>query len=403
MRNASPKTGITSNKSSETTAKAPTLQIIPHDEIISLFEQRKGAQYFIPEGFEPVLIPSNSSLPNLLQNDKGVQQQLLAHHKQLKLINQNIFPSLVLARPSAPTPRGGIVTKAVKPKKPPRPPNAFILYRRSKQPGIVAANEGITNNEVSKQVGEMWHKEPLEEKMRFQRMADEAKLQHMEKYPEYKYRPRRPHEKRRRNKRQNTGLGNSNVMPNNNNTTINNKPTTSVINNTSSPLISSSPIISNVNINNINELLLLDRRASVDTIDTISTSDYVDESRRNSLLSINEQFEEFELPIFENTVSPIIDDNCQYQFQPSTTPPSSSESPDTYNDYNNVCVETTGTNSLDLFMEGVSPGSESEVNPFDYFFTPPNEPYNFIPFGEFDLSNLMSSPNIGIEMVANME
>ncbi|RIB08649.1 mating type protein MAT-2, partial [Gigaspora rosea] len=73
-------------------------------------------------------------------------------------------------------------------KKPPRPPNAFILYRRSKQQAIVAANEGISNNEVSKQVGEMWHKEPLEEKMKFQRQADAAKLEHMRKYPEYKYR-----------------------------------------------------------------------------------------------------------------------------------------------------------------------------------------------------------------------
>ncbi|PKC07871.1 mating type protein MAT-2, partial [Rhizophagus irregularis] len=82
-------------------------------------------------------------------------------------------------------------------KKPPRPPNAFILYRRSKQPDIVAQNEGISNNEVSKQVGEMWHKEPLEEKMKFQRLADAAKMEHMKKYPEYKYRPRRPHEKRR--------------------------------------------------------------------------------------------------------------------------------------------------------------------------------------------------------------
>ncbi|CAJ0901784.1 15415_t:CDS:2 [Entrophospora sp. SA101] len=60
----------------------------------------------------------------------------------------------------------------------------------------IAKNEGITNNEVSKQVGEMWHREPMEEKLRFQRMADDAKMEHMKKYPEYKYRPRRPHEKR---------------------------------------------------------------------------------------------------------------------------------------------------------------------------------------------------------------
>ncbi|CAG8533811.1 11088_t:CDS:2 [Funneliformis caledonium] len=231
------------NKGSETTTKPPTFQFIPHDEIISLYEQRKGTQYFIPEGYEPVLVPRDSPLQpvaNLLQNGKNLQQQLLKQ-QQLKIqqattpvvvvsnkskasiphivptiSNQSNpttsdvrFPQLVLARTSAPTQRAGAVAKAQKPKKPPRPPNAFILYRRSKQPDIVKNNEGISNNEVSKQVGEMWHKEPLEEKLKFQRMADAAKMEHMKKYPEYKYRPRRPHEKRRRTKRPNASLTNT--------------------------------------------------------------------------------------------------------------------------------------------------------------------------------------------------
>ncbi|RIB07030.1 mating type protein MAT-2, partial [Gigaspora rosea] len=82
-----------------------------------------------------------------------------------------------------------------------RPPNAFILYHQAKQPVIVAANKNISNNEVSKKVGDMWHKEPSEVKIKFQLLADIAKLEHMQKYPEYKYQPRRPHEKKRRTKR----------------------------------------------------------------------------------------------------------------------------------------------------------------------------------------------------------
>ncbi|PKK77644.1 hypothetical protein RhiirC2_808382 [Rhizophagus irregularis] len=39
--------------------------------------------------------------------------------------------------------------------KPPRPPNAFILYRRAKKPGILTRHQGITNNEVSKEIGRM--------------------------------------------------------------------------------------------------------------------------------------------------------------------------------------------------------------------------------------------------------
>ncbi|CAG8824320.1 26992_t:CDS:1, partial [Dentiscutata erythropus] len=86
-------------------------------------------------------------------------------------------------------------------KKPPHPPNAFILYRQAKQPAIVATNMNISNNEVLKRVGDMWHKESLEVKIKFQLLADIAKLEHMQKYPEYKYQPRRPHEKKRRTKR----------------------------------------------------------------------------------------------------------------------------------------------------------------------------------------------------------
>ncbi|CAG8605123.1 19069_t:CDS:2, partial [Racocetra persica] len=63
---------------------------------------------------------------------------------------------------------------------------------------IVAANKGITNNKVSKKVGEMWHNEPLEVKIKFHLFADATKLEHMQKYPEYKYQPHHPHEKRRR-------------------------------------------------------------------------------------------------------------------------------------------------------------------------------------------------------------
>ncbi|CAG8732078.1 1611_t:CDS:2 [Gigaspora margarita] len=66
---------------------------------------------------------------------------------------------------------------------------------------ILAANKNISNNEVSKEIGNMWHKEPLDVKMKFQVMADIAKIEHMQKYPEYKYHPRRLDEKKRRSKK----------------------------------------------------------------------------------------------------------------------------------------------------------------------------------------------------------
>ncbi|CAG8717636.1 4187_t:CDS:2, partial [Cetraspora pellucida] len=66
-------------------------------------------------------------------------------------------------------------------KGPPRPPNAFILYRREKQSEIMTKFPGYTNNEVSKEIGRMWSEESQEVRSIFQQMADAAKQEHMEK------------------------------------------------------------------------------------------------------------------------------------------------------------------------------------------------------------------------------
>nr|CAG8496766.1 4676_t:CDS:2 [Entrophospora candida] len=170
----------------------------------------------------------------------------------------------------------------------------------------IAKNEGITNNEVSKQVGEMWHREPMEEKLRFQRMADDAKMEHMKKYPEYKYRPRRPHEKRRRTKR---------------------------------PQSSSN--------------------ASIDTVSTTETCfDYfgADESRRGSIISLND----FD---YGNDFDPLFNDDSHgllAEEQLTTITSSSSSSPDLQfnvlsNPGNNICVGSNNnsfnTDALDFLME----------------------------------------------------
>jgi len=401
-------------KSSDT-SKPPAFQFISHDELLSLFEQRKGSQYFIPEGFEPVLIPRGSPLQpvaNLLQNGK-----LLNHQKQqqqhLKIQNQNAaapdvvvvnnkpkssilptiinnnhinttssdvrFPQLVLARSTAPTPPRGSVAKAQKPKKPPRPPNAFILYRRSKQPDIVAQNEGISNNEVSKQVGEMWHKEPLEEKMKFQRLADAAKMEHMKKYPEYKYRPRRPHEKRRRTKRPNASLNNNNNN-NANKSTNNNNDNVSNANNDCA--IDTSPLMNSISANDdlsfLQQPQQIERRSSIESISSI---DYYDESRRSSMIScgdINDLNDiEYNDYLFEDVPS-LDDQTIQY---PVTSSCNASNSHD-------FCVDNT---AFDLMMEGVSPGNDSEVSTYDLFgFGYPD----YAQFNNtFDIASLMSSPS----------
>ncbi|RIA95621.1 high mobility group box domain-containing protein [Glomus cerebriforme] len=72
----------------------------------------------------------------------------------------------------------------------PRPPNAFILYRREKQPGIIASQKNLTNAEVSRLIADMWRKEPEEIRLEWERYAEQRKLEHMQA-PNYVYRPNR--------------------------------------------------------------------------------------------------------------------------------------------------------------------------------------------------------------------
>ncbi|GAB7352871.1 hypothetical protein MBLNU459_g3468t2 [Dothideomycetes sp. NU459] len=73
----------------------------------------------------------------------------------------------------------------------PRPRNAFILYRQTHQATVAAHNPGLANPDISKIIGEQWSNEPEDEKSRWKAYAEEEKLQHQQKYPEYRYRPRR--------------------------------------------------------------------------------------------------------------------------------------------------------------------------------------------------------------------
>ncbi|RIB19314.1 high mobility group box protein, partial [Gigaspora rosea] len=70
---------------------------------------------------------------------------------------------------------------------PPRPMNPFIIYRTKKAKEIYAKNPSITTGELSKKIGEMWRNEPQGEKSKYKKIAEKAKQQHMEKYPDYKY------------------------------------------------------------------------------------------------------------------------------------------------------------------------------------------------------------------------
>ncbi|KAG6872361.1 hypothetical protein C0995_010325 [Termitomyces sp. Mi166 len=75
------------------------------------------------------------------------------------------------------------------PKKIPRPPNPFIIYRSFISERLPPPPPGTTRSqsEVSKIAGEMWRKESIEVKDEFRRKAALAKDEHAAKHPDYKY------------------------------------------------------------------------------------------------------------------------------------------------------------------------------------------------------------------------
>ncbi|KAK9456507.1 hypothetical protein V1511DRAFT_509189 [Dipodascopsis uninucleata] len=73
----------------------------------------------------------------------------------------------------------------------PRPRNAFILYRQHHHAAVVAEHPGKTNPEISKIIGEQWRQLSPEEKAVWQKLGDEEKKSHLERFPDYRYQPRR--------------------------------------------------------------------------------------------------------------------------------------------------------------------------------------------------------------------
>ncbi|KAF7321487.1 HMG box domain-containing protein [Mycena kentingensis (nom. inval.)] len=76
---------------------------------------------------------------------------------------------------------------------PPRPPNAWILYRSEK-----AKDWGrMAQGDISKQISHMWKNESPAVRAEYERRADIKKAEHQAKYPEYRFQPLKKEEKER--------------------------------------------------------------------------------------------------------------------------------------------------------------------------------------------------------------
>ncbi|OMJ07695.1 Silenced mating-type M-specific polypeptide Mc [Smittium culicis] len=104
------------------------------------------------------------------------------NYKSISTINQyNIKTSINSNKPR----------DASKEKRTPRPPNAFIIYRKETQSNVIKKNPGVSNKEISCIIGRMWREEPQSVKDEYKEKANQEKKNHKKMFPDYKYQPRK--------------------------------------------------------------------------------------------------------------------------------------------------------------------------------------------------------------------
>ncbi|KAG5513356.1 hypothetical protein PMAC_001419 [Pneumocystis sp. 'macacae'] len=152
-------------------------------------DENKGAAYFVPHGYQPILVPQNDE-------DATIQALLdlaVPTVQAVKVpipLRQTLLPHYII-KPCK-------KSKTVKPVRPPRPPNAFILYRQNQQAHVLRQNSNLCNNDVSRIIGSMWNGESPLIKQRFHLLAQKMKEQHRAMYPMYRYSPRKASKRKKK-------------------------------------------------------------------------------------------------------------------------------------------------------------------------------------------------------------
>nr|BAP25505.1 mating type protein 2 [Pseudopyrenochaeta lycopersici] len=86
-------------------------------------------------------------------------------------------------------------------KKAPRPMNCWIIFRDAMHKRLKHENPQLTVQEISTRCSQIWHGFSPAEKKPWQTAAKSAKEEHLRQHPDYRYSPRKPGEKKKRQSR----------------------------------------------------------------------------------------------------------------------------------------------------------------------------------------------------------
>ncbi|CAG8519517.1 3053_t:CDS:1 [Funneliformis mosseae] len=190
----SPTTTITSSASENNSPVTKFRQIAPAPT-----EKPEYDVYHIPKGYEVLLVPKNNN------NSDGSNNSNLADNPvPLSPTCSSSASSTCCSSPKFNIPKLTLDNKSSAPSSwrrrknnghIPRPKNCFMAYREQMQHNILAENPGMNNKVVSVIAAKMWNSEPEDVKQYWREHAQQLKIEHMNKYPNYKFSPKKKAQK----------------------------------------------------------------------------------------------------------------------------------------------------------------------------------------------------------------